>query len=160
MRWPMRRSLWKWAACVTCGVLARAALAADAPAAPSAPAPALGQPAAATGTPDEVLKTKGLIKFASAYVLDVDAKLADRLRTLRAAQRLIDENARKRAAMQREIEQHEALIARGDAEFRDLNKRLLDTRDASQKNKIGAKANIVGTQLRDLQRSVDALQKA
>ena len=69
---------------------------------------ALANRAYAAPTPEEVLKSKGLAKLGAVYVLDGDAKSAEKLRLMRAAKFRVDDHAAKRIKLEKDIENAKA----------------------------------------------------
>jgi hypothetical protein len=111
--------------------------------------------------PEDVLRAKGLTRAGIVYVLETDAQLADRLRTVRQAQALIEANAKKRLAIEREIKAADATMATLEADFRDASAAVAKTkRTAKDYNQHVTRMNILGSQLRDGFRYKTERQKA
>src|SRR2546421_3872183 len=79
---------------------------------------------AAPATPEEVLKGKGLIKVGALYLLEIDIKLPEKVRAIRAAKFKVDENASKRIKLEKDIESAIATISQCERQAADLNASL------------------------------------
>ncbi|HEY7117432.1 MAG TPA: family 16 glycoside hydrolase [Tepidisphaeraceae bacterium] len=119
-----------------------------------------GGQSVAQQAPEEVLKSKGLTKVGQAYLLDGDVKLPDDLRKLLHAKKLADDDAAKRAALQKDIAATRSSIADMEAQYRDLNQQLQKKRknDVYHRNQLGSQSNVVASNLRDAQRYLDERQ--
>jgi clan AA aspartic protease (TIGR02281 family) len=73
-------------------------------------------------TPEELLKSKGLSRVGVVYLVELESKLPDYLRTVRAAQRRLENHAARRTAIERDIETADAGIA-------DWNQQVIYTDD-------------------------------
>src|SRR4051812_6344025 len=104
------------------------------------PPPATVPAAAAASAAEELLKAKSLTRVGSTYLLETDAKLPERMRALRAAQRAIDENARRRAVLTLGLRQAQAAQTRADRELADLSRRMANAKkeDTFAYNKLVA----------------------
>src|SRR5438270_11238955 len=73
-----------------------------------------------TSSPDDLLKSKGLTRQGTYYLLDTDINLPAGLRTMRQAKKLLDDNARKRSQIQAEIKDAKTTLASLDQRYRQV----------------------------------------
>jgi hypothetical protein len=74
---------------------------------------------APAATPDEVLQSKGLTKQGNYYLLPDDLKLPESLKVMRQAKKTLDDNTRKRNAIQAQIKDARNVMAKLDQQYRD-----------------------------------------
>jgi clan AA aspartic protease (TIGR02281 family) len=94
-------------------------------------------------SPDEVLTSKGLTKVGTQYLLEADAKLQEKLRVVRQAQKQIETNRKKRASIEIDIARANDSIKQWNAQYRDLNARLTDSLSAVRHNQIVGQINVL-----------------
>jgi aspartyl protease family protein len=117
---------------------------------------AQASPAAAS---DELLASKGLTKAGTTYVLEADAKLPEALRVIRAAKKKLEDNGRKRAAVQAQIKDAQNRLARLDRQFGDLNARYNAVNSTDEKNELAAAINALTSQMREGLRYIEGKEK-
>ena len=105
---------------------------------------AAGQTLPTTRESDNTLQKQGLIKAASLYLLETDAKLQDDLDAVRRAQVLLTKNRRKRAEIQQVIQRAQNLARQWAQERADLNRQLPGTRDQRKYNEVVGEMNLRG----------------
>jgi clan AA aspartic protease (TIGR02281 family) len=114
---------------------------------------------AAVQSPEEVLKSKGLARVGPLYILEEDAKIQDRLRSLRQAKVHLDDTAHRRALLQLDITAAENSIAQWDAELLAINQRMADTTDAATREEMVSPHNILLSKMREASRMIASRQK-
>src|SRR2546430_5792278 len=62
---------------------------------------------------EDLLASKGLTRSGALYLIDEDLHLAQGLRTMRAAKKLLDDNAYKRQQLQAQVKSADAAITEG-----------------------------------------------
>jgi clan AA aspartic protease (TIGR02281 family) len=87
-------------------------------------------------TPDAILKTKGLTKVGSFYLLDQDAQLQQSLRPMRQAQAQMEQSDRKRSQIEDDIQMADSSIAQWDQQYRQLNDQIQNTQDPNEHNRL------------------------
>jgi aspartyl protease family protein len=116
---------------------------------------AAGPPAAAPPTApspaEEVLKSKGLTKVGTYWLLDADAKLPEGLKQMRQAQKALDDAVRKRKVLQAKLADAHAMIGRLEQESRRTDDQLANAKGLSTRdyNAVVARHNTINSQLRD-----------
>src|SRR5690349_10687712 len=86
--------------------------------------------------PEEIIKEKGLQKVNALYLLEADAKLPESLRAFRLAKKQMDDDTKKRVDAENNIKMAKGAIGNWELEYRRLNERLSDVKDAFQHNLI------------------------
>lgn len=103
-------------------------------------------------SPEEVMNSHGLVKSGAVYVLDTDAKLPDKLRALRLAQKLIDDAGRKRIEIERDLKSANSIATIQDQNYRELLQKLDQTKDAVQRGRFANQVKAMESLMRDAAR--------
>lgn len=111
--------------------------------------PALNAAAADQQSPQDILKSKGLIRVGALYVLDGDAHLTDLLRPMRMARRDLAVAQRDRATVQDEIRSDENQMAAWESQRDDLDAQLSKTskKAVANYNELVGDVNAINSKL-------------
>jgi clan AA aspartic protease (TIGR02281 family) len=115
--------------------------------------------AAELTAPDQVLLKKGLARVGNWYLLDVDAHLAQGLRSVRKATNQIDENTARRRQIEGQIKQAATALEQWNRQFRDVNEQRKNA-TGQRAEQLGAENNILITKMREGARYLDDREKA
>jgi len=99
--------------------------------------------------PEEVIKDKGLQKVNALYLLEADAKLPESLRAFRLAKKTMDDDTKKRVEAENKIKMAKGAIGNWELEYRRLNERLADVKDAFQHNQIVGQINSLVSKMKE-----------
>ena len=99
--------------------------------------------------PEEIIKEKGLQKVNALYLLEGDAKLPESLRAFRLAKKQMDDDTKKRVDAENKIKMAKGAIGNWELEYRRLNERLSDVKDAFQHNQIVGQINSLVSKMKE-----------
>jgi clan AA aspartic protease (TIGR02281 family) len=99
--------------------------------------------------PEEIIKEKGLQKVNALYLLEADAKLPESLRAFRLAKKTMDDDTKKRVDAENKIKMAKGAIGNWELEYRRLNERLSDVKDAFQHNQIVGQINSLVSKMKE-----------
>lgn len=98
---------------------------------------------------EDVLKEKGLTKANNLYVLEVDAKLFDSMKSFRASKKQMDDDGRKRDDMEKKLRMAKGAVGQWDLEYRNLNEKLAKVQDNFQHNQIVGQINALVSKMKE-----------
>jgi clan AA aspartic protease (TIGR02281 family) len=99
--------------------------------------------------PEDVIKEKGLQKVNALYLLEADAKLPESLRAFRLAKKQMDDDTKKRVDAENRIKMAKGAIGNWELEYRRLNERLGEVKDAFQHNQIIGQINSLVSKMKE-----------
>lgn len=115
---------------------------------------------AAHQSPEELLKSNGLIKSGTVYVLAEDAKLQESLQSLRQIKLRLDDNSHRRALLLLDIATAEKSIAESEANILSMDQRLAKEKDPRRHNDLVFSRDISLGKMSDAERTIAQRQKS
>jgi clan AA aspartic protease (TIGR02281 family) len=107
---------------------------------------------------DAVLRDKGLTRVGGTYLLEPDAKLPELMRRLRQAKKRVDDDAAKRAEIDKDIQKAREAEVGWDREKRDVDDKLSKTKDPTKHNQLASQHNVLLSKMREAERYIDERQ--
>ena len=104
---------------------------------------------AGEGSPEELLKGKGLTKTGIFYLTEADGKLPESLKSFRAIKKQLDDDNRKRADLESKVRMAKGAIAGWEQEFRAQNEKLPTAKDVFTNNKIVGAINSLASKIKE-----------
>ncbi|HEY7090632.1 MAG TPA: retroviral-like aspartic protease family protein [Tepidisphaeraceae bacterium] len=109
-------------------------------------------------SPEGILKSKGLIKVGSYYLLDADVKLSDGLRTIRKAQKDIDDYGKKRHAIEADIDKAKTSAIQWGRQMTAIQDQMTRTTDTRQYNQLVGQSNSLANNIKEAEQYIEQRQ--
>src|SRR5262249_51782157 len=109
-------------------------------------------------SPEAILKSKGLIKVGSYFLLDADVKLSDGLRAMRKAQKDIDDYGKKRHAIEADIDKAKTSAIQWGRQMTAIQDQLTRTSDTRQYNQLVGQSNSLANNIKEAEQYIEQRQ--